>query len=67
MNEIMQAAIDRAMAAQAAHNEAVVRSLLGRWVSGLEPSIAMRNGKIIGLCDAAAPLGSIPWILDLES
>jgi hypothetical protein len=56
---------DRACADRMAQNEAIVRSLLERWVSGLEPSVAMRDGQIIGLCDAAAEVGSTPWILEL--
>lgn len=66
MNELMQRHLDQAMAARAVQNEAAVRSLLERWVSGLEPSIAMRNGEIVGLCDAVAPIGCTPWVLELE-
>lgn len=45
-------------------NEATVKSLLSRWVSELEPCIAMdKRGNIIGLTLANAPLGSKPFIL----
>lgn len=46
--------------AKAAHDERIVRGLLGRWVSEFEPSIAMRGGEVIGLCVAGDPSGSIP-------
>ena len=49
----------------AREREDIVRWLLGRWVSGLEPAIAVdsRSGQIIGLCDADAISGSNPYIL----
>lgn len=51
---------------QAEHDERMVRSLLERWVSGLEPAIVYRDNKIAGLCDADAPLGSKPFVLEVE-
>jgi hypothetical protein len=43
--------------------EAALRRLLERWVSEVEPAIVRnRRGNIIGLCDAAAPLGSSPFV-----
>ena len=45
---------------RSAAEERVIRDLLGRWVSEFEPSIAMRDGEIIGLCVAGDPSGSIP-------
>jgi hypothetical protein len=57
-------AVQTAIRNQCQLNEAIIRSLLERWVSGLEPSVAYdRRGNIIGLCDANAPLGSKPFIL----
>lgn len=48
------------MAAQkAARDEKIIRALLGRWVSEFEPSVAMRNGEVIGLCVAGDPTGAI--------
>jgi hypothetical protein len=39
-------------------NDATVRDLLGRWVFGLEPAIAMdRNGNVIGIVPAVTPVG----------
>ncbi len=53
-------------AAQAAVNEVLVRHLLSRWVSELEPAVAYdRQGRIIGLTLADAPVGSAPFILRL--
>lgn len=46
--------------AKAQHDERIVRSLLGQWVSEFEPSIAYHNGEVIGLCVAGDPSGSIP-------
>lgn len=48
-------------------DERLVRSLLERWVSGLEPSLVMRDGEIIGLCDADAEVGSKPYVLLLNA
>ena len=50
----------RAAMAKAAHDERIIRHLLGQWVSEFEPSIAMRNGEVIGLSVANDPSGSIP-------
>ena len=48
-----------------AKQERLVRRLLERWVSGLEPAIAMgEGGKILGLCDADCSLGSKPYIFN---
>lgn len=44
----------------ARRTEATVRRLLERWVSEFEPSIATRNGMVIGLCVAGDTSGSIP-------
>lgn len=52
--------IMRMQIAKAKRDENTVRHLLGQWVSELEPSIAMRDGEIIGLCVAGDPTGSIP-------
>jgi hypothetical protein len=46
-------------------DEATIRDLLGRWVSGLEPAVAYRDGEIIGLTLADAEIGSRPYILRL--
>ncbi len=66
MHDLMKVALDRAILAKAAHDEAVLRRLLGRWVSGLEPAVAYRNGEIIGLTVADAPIGSSPFLLEVE-
>ncbi len=55
------------LAARMARDEQLIRSLLERWVSELEPAIAYRNGEIIGLTPANAPLGSKPFILRVLS
>lgn len=56
--------VDRAVSNQSSANEVVIRGLLERWVSELEPAVAYdRCGNILGLCDKAAPLGSKPFIL----
>lgn len=47
------------MRRKVAAEESVVREMLGRWVSGLEPAIAMRDGEIIGLTAAEFPIGVI--------
>lgn len=46
--------------AKTAHDERIIRHLLGLWVSEFEPAIAMRNGEVIGLAVAGDPSGSIP-------
>lgn len=50
----------RMAAHKAARDEKIIRALLGRWISEFEPSVAMRNGEVIGLCVAGDPSGSIP-------
>lgn len=48
-------------------NEAIVRSMLCRWVSELEPAIAFdRHNNIIGLTPAGGAVGSSPFILYRE-
>jgi hypothetical protein len=37
---------------EAIQNEKIIKRLLGFWVSETEPSVAWRDGKIIGLNDA---------------
>lgn len=39
----------RAQRAQAAADEALVKWLLSQWVSELEPAVAWRGGRIVGL------------------
>lgn len=53
--------VSRAIKAQAAADEAVIKWLLGRWASELEPSIAREQGtgRILGLCVADDPTGAI--------
>lgn len=58
--------VRQAALAQAAVDEEIIRGLLGRWVSELEPAVARdENGKIIGLTSADAAIGSEPFILRL--
>lgn len=57
--------LDQAVAQKTASNENIIRELLGRWVSELEPAVAYRNGEIIGLTIADAPIGSCPPILEI--
>lgn len=61
---IREKALGAAMRQKAAQDEQIIRDLLGRWVSELTPAVAYRNGEIIGLCDADAPAGSAPFILE---
>jgi hypothetical protein len=65
MNEFERALV-RAMEAKTRRDEETVRRLLERWVSELEPAVAYRDGEIIGLTIADAPLGSCPPILRVE-
>jgi hypothetical protein len=45
-------------------DEALVKDLLGRWVSELEPAVAYdKRGNVIGLTLADAQVGSKPFIL----
>ena len=47
-------------------DEAFIRCLLERWVSGLTPAVARdQMGEIIGLCDADAPVGSEPFVFSI--
>lgn len=55
-----------ATTAKAKRDEAKVRELLGRWVSGLDPAIVYFRGEVVGLCDADAGAGSSPFILKVE-
>jgi hypothetical protein len=57
--------VQRQIEAKMIRDEAIVRGLLGRWVSELEPSIAYRDGEVIGLCPAESDLGSQPFILEV--
>lgn len=55
----MDWAVSQALMDRAAREEALLRRLLERWVSGLEPAAALDdNGNLVGLCDANAELGS---------
>lgn len=56
----------RAAMARARYEEYVIRELLGRWVSELEPAVAYRDGEIVGLTIAAAPIGSAPFIMPID-
>lgn len=59
--------VRRGQRAQAAADEILVRELLGRWVSELEPAVAYdRQGRVIGLTVANAPIGSTPFVLRLS-
>jgi hypothetical protein len=50
--------------AKTARDKCVVREMLGRWVSELEPALATnQRGDIIGLTMADAPVGSKPFVL----
>ncbi len=62
---MLQEYVRSACLAKAACDEAVVRGLLKRWVSEMEPAIAYRNGEIIGLCIADAMIGTAPFILEV--
>ena len=64
MLDIIRKAIEEQQRAAARRDEKIVRALLERWASELEPAIAMRDGKIIGLTLADAPLGSSPPIFN---
>ena len=48
-----------ALAAKLASDEQIVRDLLGRWVSELEPALVYHRGEIVGLCAADAPLHAV--------
>lgn len=55
------AMVRQAQADMATRREAIVRELLGRWVSELEPAVAIdqASGAIIGLAVAGDPSGRI--------
>lgn len=55
--------IAQAKHARARREEDVIRELLGRWVSEIEPAIAYHDGEIIGICAADTPIGIKPFIL----
>jgi hypothetical protein len=40
-------------------DEALIKILLGRWVSGFEPSVVIRRGEIVGLCVDGDPTGYV--------
>lgn len=50
---------------KARHDEAIIREMLGRWVSELEPSVCYRNGQVMGLCMAGDPTGHMPVVTPL--
>jgi hypothetical protein len=56
--------VAKAQRAKSASDELIVRKLLECWVSELEPAIAYRDGKIIGLTLADAEVGGYPPIFD---
>lgn len=47
------------------HQERALKSMLGRWVSELEPAQAFQNGRLIGLTITGLPIGS-PMLLVIE-
>jgi hypothetical protein len=59
----MDKEVRAAVRAKMAQDEAMIRGLLGRWVSGLEPAIVMRGAEVIGLCVADTMVGEKPFIL----
>lgn len=49
-------------------DEEIIRSLLGQWVSELEPAVCRnREGRVIGLCVANTEVGDRPFILTVEA
>lgn len=50
--------VRRCQIAKMAADEAKVRELLGRWVSGCDPAVAYEGTEVIGLCDADVPVGT---------
>lgn len=59
----MQQTHEYAAKMKMAANDVIIREMLGRWVSELEPSIAYDlDSEIIGLTIAMAPIGSCPPI-----
>lgn len=60
LNEILHEALGREMIRKLALDEALIRRMLGEWVSGLEPSVLYGPGYvIIGLTIAGLPLGVV--------
>lgn len=55
--------IQRSIAEHSSREEEVVRVLLARWVSELEPVLVYHRSEIIGLTFAGVPIGSEPPIL----
>lgn len=60
----MKRIIEQAVEAKMRRDECTLRTLLGLWVSELEPSVVYRDGEIIGLTAAGMPLGSYPPIFN---
>jgi hypothetical protein len=44
---------------KAKRDEAVIRRMMGQWVSELEPSVAYQHGNVVGLCGADDPFGRV--------
>ena len=62
-DDLLTEGVNFLMEAKIRADEEVIRELLGRWVSELEPSIARdRTGRILGLVPADTPIGSKPVI-----
>lgn len=53
--------VSAAIRAKVTRDDAILREMLGRWVSESDPSIAVRlgTGEIIGLTRADDPTGSV--------
>ena len=66
LSPICQQAVADRIASNARENENIVRSLLSRWVSEVEPAVAWQKGKIIGLVPANSPVGSRPFMLAVD-
>lgn len=58
LRSTIDAMVRQAQIVKVVADEAKVRELLGRWVSGCEPAVAWRDNDVIGLCDADVPLGA---------
>ena len=63
MSDVMERYVQEAIRLRAARDEVVIRGLLGRWVSELDPAVAWQDGRIIGLTVADSDLGTSPFIL----
>lgn len=59
---------DRAVMERAAEQERLVKLMLGRWVSELEPVLVFnRGGGLLGLAQAGIPIGACcPIIVRVE-